>query len=121
MVPRTRLSRSYHSTPVKWPNLPGARKDRPAGEYASTSVARTGFVATALLWGRALGLAPQTSIWITLTLVGPGSPMLILARLTRLPGQVQAAELHGFSQDSNNHYFVRGPPGNRGAEACENI
>ena len=110
MVPRTLLSRFHHATPMRWPNLLGSRKDRPAGEYAPTSVARTGFVATALLWGSALGLAPQTSIWITLTLVGLESLTLLLARLTRLPGQIQAVELRGFGQDSSNHYFVRGPP-----------
>ncbi len=82
MVPRTLLSRFHHTTPFRWPNLLEERKDRHARKHSSASVARTGFVATALLWSRALGLAPQTSAWITRTLVGLGSPALLLARLT---------------------------------------
>ena len=117
MVPRTLLSRFHHTTPVRWPNLLEGRKDRQAGKHASASVARTGFVATALLWGGALGLAPQTSVWITLTLIGLGSLALLLARLTRLPGQLQAVELRGLGQEDGNHAFVRGPPENRGAAA----
>ena len=121
MVPRTLLSRSHHAPLVRWPNLLEERKDHHAGKHSSASVARTGFVATALLWGRALGLAPQTSAWITRTLVGLGSPELLLARLTHLPGQIQAVELPDLSQDSGNDYFVRGPPEYRGAKAGEKI
>ncbi len=121
MVPRTLLSRFHQAIPVRWPNLPEKRKDHLTGKYASTSTTRTGFVATALLWGGTLGVAPQTSAWITRTLVGLGSPARLLARLTRLPGQVQTVELRGFSQDSSNPYFVRGPPGYRGVAAGEKI
>ena len=119
MVPRTLLSRFHQAIPVRWPNLPEKRKDHLTGKYASTSNTRTGFVATALLWGGTLGVAPQTSAWITRTLVG--LPELLLARLTRLPGPVQAVELRAISRDSSNPYFVRGPPGYRGVAAGEKI
>ena len=49
MLPRTPLSRSYPLTPVRWPDLSGKLKDRPARERSPASVARTGFIATALL------------------------------------------------------------------------
>lgn len=119
MVSRMLLARFRHTTLVRWPNLLGECKDRHAGKHAS--IAETGFWATTLLWGGTLGLAPQTSAWVARTLVGLGSPALLLAWLTRLPGQVQAVELRGFGQDSSNPYFVRGPPGYRGVEAGEKL
>ena len=119
MVSGTLLSRFYHTTLIKWPNLLGEGKDHHARKHAS--VAGTGFGATTLLRGGALGLASQTSAWVARTLVGLGSLALLLARPVRLSGQVQAVELRGFSQDSSNPYFVRGPPGYRGAEAGEKM
>ena len=115
MLSRTLFSRSHRLTHMGWPVLPVESKGLPARARSSTSVARAGFVSTALLWGSALGLAPQTSVWITRVLGGLDGLALLIARLKSRPGRVQPANVYDSTQGSDEYsYFVRGPPVDRG-------